>query len=139
MRFKILMTGGQAQSTAIEAEMLKDKGFMVYTCETRNACAMIDEVYPDVVYINAEEGGINTSKLYKSIISKDINPAIPVILTLLEDDTYLLKKKHPVTHKLRHIICDNLLDAIKISITGIEKNKLRATGNHTRTASFTYR
>jgi hypothetical protein len=136
MRFKILMTGSPAPSTAIEVEMLKDKGFIVYTCETQNTLAMILEVHPDILYVNLTETSAYTSIYYKKILAKEVNTFIPVIITLLEDDTYLLRKKNILTHKYRNIICDNVYDAIKIALTGMAKNDLGVTNNHSRIPSY---
>ncbi len=120
MRIKVLMTGERTADMAIEAEMLKNKGLMVYTCNPSNTEAFMDEVIPDVVYFNVA-GTSDCADIYHHVLDNAKFMNIPVIYTLLEDDIYLVNKKRNTYSNHRHVICDNILDAIKASVTGMEK------------------
>ena len=120
MRIKVLITGERTADMAIEAEILKNKGLMVYTCNPANTEAFMDEVVPDVVYFNAG-GATGCTDVYHHVLDNASFMDIPVIYTLLEDDVYLVNKKRNTHSNHRHIICDNILDAIKASVTGMEK------------------
>lgn len=116
MRIKVLMTGSTPAALAIEAELLKSKGFLVYGCNEANVENMIGEIHPDVVYINPVQPGLESTRIYHEILNNVQYASIPVIYTLLEDDVYLVNRKRTASRDKRNIVCDNVLDAIKISL-----------------------
>ena len=117
MRYKILIVADSPLLLTIEVEVLKEKGFLVYTCGAQNTEAMIGEVMPDVVYFQPDAD----SDIYYQILLNINLSHIPVIYTLAENDIYLVNRERTTRKNHRHVICDNVFDAIKIAITGKEK------------------
>jgi hypothetical protein len=129
MRIKLLLTGNDTNHLAPEVDMLKERGFLVYTCEQHNAEAFVDEIKPDVVYINSASPNATTTNIYRRLMSRISLTKLPVIYTLTEDDAYLVSPKTDKYNK-RSMICDNILDAIKAALnvpTAITRGIIRAS------------
>jgi hypothetical protein len=116
MRIRILMTGGEAQYLATEAQILKDRGFLVYTCDEQNVAAAIPEVKPDVVFINPADPGLHSTKVYHELLDNVQYASVPVIYTLSEDDVYLVSRKRTASRDRRNLIADNIVDGIKCAL-----------------------
>lgn len=116
MRIRILMTGGNTEYLATEAQVLKDRGFLVYTCDERNMDEAIPEIRPDVVFINPEDPGMHSTKVYHELLDNIKYASVPVIYTLSEDDVYLVNRKRTASRDRRNIIADNVIDSIKYAL-----------------------
>ncbi len=113
MRIKVLMTGNDLENMALEAEVLKEHGFLVYTCPHDNAEALLGEINPDVVYLNPQDPDAQSAQLYHNLLQFSSKSRTPVIYTLLEDDMYMVNLNH---NRNRKVICDNIIDAIKVAL-----------------------
>ncbi|OSZ78860.1 hypothetical protein CAP35_11600 [Chitinophagaceae bacterium IBVUCB1] len=115
MRIKVLMVSNQQGLPVSDAEMLKERGFMVYTCTDSLLHEMVDEVHPDIIFINPEEPDAGTTKAYHSILKDKELADLPVIYTVSEDDVYLITPSRMQGRKNK-IISDNIIDGIKVSL-----------------------
>lgn len=121
MRLKVLLTGKDRLSQLPDAEMLRDRGMLVYRCEENSVDDMIEEVHPDVVIINPLEQSKSSSDLYNRLLSNIKYARIPLIYTLLEDDVYLVNRKRTALKGMRNFIVDNIIDGIKTALSNNRK------------------
>jgi len=117
MALRILMTGDDYNSLRYDAEMLRQRGFRVYFCDRKQILAeMIDEVKPDIVFINSKAPGKDSTDIYHKLIDNVVFASLPVIYTLSEDDVYLVNRKRTAIKERRYMMSDNIVDAIKMAI-----------------------
>lgn len=117
MRIRILMIGNDAAYLIPDAQMLKDRGFVVYTSNEENFEGMIAEIKPDAILVNYSNPGLNSTRVYHSILDNVQYANIPVVYTLSEDDVYLVNKSRTtMSRDKRNIICDNIIDSIKTAL-----------------------
>ncbi len=127
MRIKVLMTGNDADNLALEAEVLKDHGFLVYTCPHENAEAFLNEVRPDVVYVNPQQPDACSTQTYHDLVQVGFKSGTPIIYTLIEDDLYMVNLVHGTQRGKRKVVCDNIIDAIKVALhADVNRSKLKA-------------
>jgi len=120
------MVGNNAEYLAPDAEMLKERGFAVYTCSDDIVSEMIDEVKPAVVFINPDNPGLSSTKVYHELLDNIHFASLPVIYTLSEDDVYLVNRRRTASRDKRNMICDNVIDSIKTALladTDFKKRK----------------
>jgi PleD family two-component response regulator len=111
------MIGNDAAYLIPDAQMLKDRGFIVYTSNEDNFDGMIEETKPDVIFVNYNNPGLNSTRIYHSILDNVKFANIPVVYTLSEDDVYLINKSRTtMSRDKRNIICDNIIDSIKAAL-----------------------
>lgn len=134
MRIRILMVGNNAEYLTPDAEMLKDRGFAVYTCDETCVNEMIDEVKPAVVFINPDNPGLVSTKVYHELLDNIHYASLPVIYTLSEDDVYLVNRKRTASRDKRNVICDNIVDSIKTALlsntTFSKRKRVKLHGNY---------
>lgn len=117
MALRILMTGDDYNYLRYDAEMLRQRGFRVYFCDRKQILAeMIDEVKPDIVFINSKTPGKDSTDIYHNLIDNIVFASLPVIYTLSEDDVYLVNRKRTAIKERRYMMSDNIIDAIKMAI-----------------------
>ena len=68
MRLKVLLTGKDRFSHEPDAEMLRERGFLVYRCDEHVVNDMIEEVRPDVVIINPTDEQQPATGLYQRLL-----------------------------------------------------------------------
>lgn len=117
MSIRILMVGNDAQHLLPEAEMLKQRGLQVYTSTEGTVDEMVEEIKPDIVYFNPDAPGVSSTKVYHHMLDNIHFARIPVIYTLLEDDTYLVNRKRTMSKDKRSLITDNIVDGIKAALS----------------------
>lgn len=110
------MTGDNPENMKAEADMLKSRGFLVYTCSEENVDDAIPEVKPDVVFVNPHDPGLHSTQVYHELLDNVKFASIPVIYTLSEDDVYLVNRKRTISRNKRNIITDNIIDGIKCAL-----------------------
>lgn len=123
MRIRVLMVNGEMHPTAPDAEMLKERGFAVYNCTDAIATEVAKEIRPDVIFINPDNPGLGSTKVYHEILDDVAFASIPVIYTLSEDDVYLVNKKRTGSRDRRNIITDNIIDGIRSSLLDVKMPK----------------
>ena len=124
MLLNILVISDNAQYTAADVQLLKDRGLYVYTCYNYNSVAdMIAEVKPDIIFINPQEPGKEATEMYHALLDNVLIASTPVIYALVEDDVYLVDRKRTATRDRRNLIADNVIDAIKMALSGPKKPK----------------
>lgn len=121
MRLKVLLTGKDKFSHEPDAEMLRDRGFLVYRCEENSVNAMIDELHPDVLIINPTGEEQSSSNLYNRLLNSIKHAKLPLIYTLSEDDVYLVNRRRTMARDARNFIVDNIVDGIKTALDGGRK------------------
>lgn len=117
MRFKILLVTNKDKATAADAEMLRERGMLVYTCDSSIAAEMVGEIVPDVVLVNPNEPDASLTKSYHSLLQQKKDMNIPVIYTLAEDELYLINIRR--RNKIERRTADNIIDSIKTSLTDV--------------------
>lgn len=117
MRLKVLLTGHDKFNHEPDAELLREKGFLVYRCEETTVNDMIDEVKPDVLIINPTDEQPSDSSLYQRILRSIKYARLPLIYTLSEDDVYLVNRKRNTREKGNFIV-DNIIDGIRTALDG---------------------
>jgi response regulator RpfG family c-di-GMP phosphodiesterase len=117
MALRILMTGDDQKYLKVDGEMLRQRGFRVYICEKKQIIdELIDEVKPDIIFINSRQPDKNSTDIYHQLIDNVIYASLPVIFTLSEDDVYLVNRKRTATRERRYIMSDSIVDAIKMAM-----------------------
>lgn len=125
MRLKVLLTGKDELQQQPDAELLSQRGFLVYRCGENMVNDMIDEIHPDVVIVNPiEEDNTTSSSLYEKLLNNIKYARLPLIYTLSEDDVYLVNRRRTAARGKRNFIADNIIDGIK-SALGFNKDNLR--------------
>ncbi len=125
MRLKILLTGKDEQQQQPDAELLSQRGFLVYRCGENVVGDMIDEIHPDVVIVNPiEKDNTTSSTLYEKLLNNIKYARLPLIYTLSEDDVYLVNRRRTATRGKRNFIADNIIDGIKTAL-GFNKDNTR--------------
>lgn len=107
------------QDNNVDAEMLRDKGFLVYNCAENTVNEMVDEIQPNVIFMNPEDSEGSTSlDLYNSILGNIYYASYPLIYTMAEDDIYLVNGSRTSKKNKRTVISDNIVDSIKVALLG---------------------
>ncbi|MBS1586882.1 MAG: hypothetical protein JSS82_15210 [Bacteroidetes bacterium] len=114
----ILMISDNARHAEADIQMLKDRGMHVYTClDYGIAAEVVNEVRPDVIFINPEQPGKEATELYHTLLDNVTFATIPVVYVLVEDDVYLVDRKRTASRERRNLIADNAVDAIRLSLS----------------------
>jgi len=114
MRIKILMVGDDPAALTADIQLLRDKNLLVYTSfDTDNLIPLIEEIQPDLVFINPQNENLNLTEVYNTIVNNTFFN-FPVVYTLSEDDIYLVTRKKGKGK--RKVIADNMLAAIKLAL-----------------------
>jgi len=121
MRLKVLLTGKDKFQHEPDAELLRDRGFLVYRCEENSVNDMIEELHPDVLIINPTDQNEPSTSLYNRLLDNIKYAKLPLIYTLLEDDVYLVNRKRTSARGKRNFIVDNIIDGIKTALGGNRK------------------
>ncbi len=126
MRLKVLLTGKDKFNLEPDAELLRERGFLVYRCDEHVINDMIEELHPDVLIINPTEHEPSASNLYQQLLKSIKYAALPLIYTLSEDDTYIVNSRRNIRNKTSYIV-DNIIDGIKTALNTNNKglNDLR--------------
>lgn len=120
MRIKILMVGSK-EGVSPDAEMLRERGFLVYSCAENTLSEMVDEIKPNVVFLNPDDGNdSNSIDTYNTLIDNVSYASYPVIYTLSEDDVYIVNHKRTASRNKRTVISDNIMDSIKTALIGTQ-------------------
>lgn len=134
MRFKVLMVVDDMQHAAADIELLREKGFLVYTTTSIIVDEMIEEVKPDLVFINPTDQDSSATNLYNRMIDNLKFATLPVLYTLSEDDLYLISKKRTSTKDSKNYISDNIIDGIKVSL--LSNKELESIQRPTKTVDI---
>lgn len=116
MRLKVLLTGKDRFSHEPDAEILRERGFLVYRCDEHVINDMIEEVHPDVVIINPTDEQQPATGLYQRLLKSIKYATLPLIYTLAEDDTYIVNGRRNSRNKRSYIV-DNMIDGIKAALS----------------------
>lgn len=119
MRLKVLMVTNKANELNPDAEVLKERGMLVYTCNDTIAVDMVTELSPDVVLVNPAEPNAGITRTYHKLLQ---HFRIPVIYTLAEDEQYLVNIRNK-TNRLVKLVTDNIIDSIRKSIMILNTGK----------------
>lgn len=125
MRLKILLTGNDKSDHESDAELLRDKGFLVYRCKEAAVNDMIEEVHPDVLIINPIDEQPSDTNLYQRILKSVKYAKLPLIYTLSEDDIYLVNPRRTTASEKRKFIVDNIVDGIKTALSSGSNRQLK--------------
>ena len=125
MRLKVLLTGKDEKQQQPDAELLSQRGFLVYRCQEDVLNDMIDEIHPDIVIVNPiEKDNTTSSSLYERLLNNIKYARLPLIYTLSEDDVYLVNRRRTASRGKRNFIADNIVDGIKAAL-GFNKDNTR--------------
>jgi response regulator RpfG family c-di-GMP phosphodiesterase len=117
MRIKVLLLGDNPLSVVADAQLLRDRGLLVYTAfNLMNIEELIDEIKPDVIFFDPHKPDAQITDTYNNVVNGIKYTHIPVIFTLSDDDVYLVTRKRTASKEKRSIIADNMVDAIKMSL-----------------------
>jgi response regulator RpfG family c-di-GMP phosphodiesterase len=117
MSIKILLVGNDPVAMVADGQLLRDRGFMVYTAfNLDNIGELITEIKPDLIFFNPHKQHDQVTDVYNNIVNSIYFTNIPVIFTLSEDDVYLITRKRTESKEKRTIISDNIIDAIKMAL-----------------------
>ena len=114
MRIKILIVSDDMNTVVADEQLLKERGFLVYTCfNTDNIDYLMVEIKPDVLFFDTHNMARPVIDAYNRIVTDIEHTNVPVIYTLVEDDIYLINRKRTIIKEKRNLIADNIVDAIK--------------------------
>jgi response regulator RpfG family c-di-GMP phosphodiesterase len=133
MRIKIMLLGDDRLSLAADAQLLRERGMLVYTSfNLANVAELATEIDPDVIFFGANGSDSRLTDLYNILVKSPRFAHIPVVFTFAEDDIYLVTRKRTELKDKRTIISDNIIDAVKTALsTNTKHHKLPAkTHNH---------
>ncbi len=117
MNLRVLMIGDNKEYLATDALLLRERNLRVYTCDDATiASELVDEVKPDVIFINWQNPDKTSTDLYHNILDNIRFASVPVIYTLSEDDVYLVNRKRTAARNRRNLISDNVLDAVRMAL-----------------------
>ncbi len=121
MCIKILLVGDDPGSTLVDNQLLRERGLLVITTfNLQNIGEIIAEVKPDIVFFDPHKPNNLITDTYNDLVN-DINfTQLPVIFTLSDDDVYLVTRKRTASKEKRTGIADNIIDAIKMALSGIK-------------------
>lgn len=131
MGIKVLMLGGDEAYMLPDVQMLRDRGFWVYTCNAENVDDAIKEIHPEVVFVNPNDPGLNSTKVYHHLLDSVEFAAVPLIYTLAEDEVYLINRKRTTVRERRNFTSDNIIDGIRIALSD-KKDIIKLTGKNNR-------
>eukprot|EP01012_Entosiphon_sulcatum_P056848 TRINITY_DN80552_c0_g1_i1.p2 TRINITY_DN80552_c0_g1~~TRINITY_DN80552_c0_g1_i1.p2 ORF type:complete len:127 (+),score=14.54 TRINITY_DN80552_c0_g1_i1:23-382(+) len=106
------MVTNKATEINPDAEVLKERGMLVYTCNDTIAVDMVAELSPDVVLVNPDVPSAGITKAYHKLLR---HFRIPVIYTLAEDEQYLVNIRNKA-NKMVKLVTDNIVDSIRNSL-----------------------
>lgn len=115
-----MVTNSESESCP-DAEVLKERGMLVYTCSDAIAEDMVVELSPDVVLVNPNVPSAGITKAYHKLLR---HFKIPVVYTLAEDEQYLVNIRNKA-NKLVKLVTDNIVDSIRNSVNLQIANKYR--------------
>ena len=127
MGIKVLMLGGDDMYMLPDAQMLRDRGFWVYTCDTDNVDDAINEIHPEIIFVNPNDPGLDSTKVYHHLLDSVQFASIPLIYTLAEDEVYLVNRKRTTVRERRNFTSDNIIDGIRIALSD-KKEVMKLTG-----------
>lgn len=136
MGIKVLMLGGDETYMLPDAQLLRDRGFWVYTCKTDNVDEVIREIQPELVFVNPNDPGLGSTKVYHHLLDSVEFASVPLIYTLAEDEVYLVNRKRTSIKERRNFTSDNIIDGIRIAlshkseVTKVVGNKKRYDNIH---------
>lgn len=131
MGIKVLMLGGDEAYMLPDAQLLRDRGFWVYTCKTDNVDDTIREIQPELVFVNPNDPGLGSTKVYHHLLDSIEFASVPLIYTLAEDEVYLINRKRTSIRERRNFTTDNIIDGIRVALS--DKNEVtKLTGNKKR-------
>jgi|GEM_PF-658990 len=117
MRIKILIVNDDINTVIADEQLLKERGFLVYTCfNTDNIDYLMAEIKPDVLFFDTHNMAPLVIDAYNRIVTDIEHTTVPVIYTLVEDDVYLINRKRTTMREKRNLIADNIIDAIKFAL-----------------------
>jgi hypothetical protein len=122
MRLKILMVTNGGSESCPDAEVLKERGMLVYTCNDVIAEDMVAELSPDVVLVNPDVPSAGITKTYHKLLR---HFKIPIVYTLAEDEQYLVNIRNKA-NKLVKLVTDNIIDGIRNSVSRSVTNRYTA-------------
>src|SRR6476620_11480576 len=94
MRIKVLLLGDDPLSVVSDAQLLRDRGLLVYTAfNLLNIEDLIKEIKPDVIFFDPHRPNTDITDVYNNLVNGIYYTSIPVIFTLSEDDVYLVTRK----------------------------------------------
>src|SRR5690606_23368172 len=105
MSMRILMVGDNLQQLAIDKEVLKERKFRVYICTDLDLVGeLIDEIKPEVVFLNPSQPTDITNDLYHYLMDNIKKASLPIVYTLSEDDVYLVNSKRTSFKENRNVM-----------------------------------
>ena len=117
MEQRILMIGNDLPYMNTDRVLLQQTGSRVYTSDKKEAIdELMREIKPDVVFINWQKHGKDSSELYNYLLNNLLYATVPIVYTLYEDDTYMVNRSRTAMKEDRYITSDNLLDAMKTAL-----------------------
>jgi len=126
MALRILMTGSDSKLLRADAAKLRQQGFSIFLCNKDSLMgAMIDEVEPDVIFIDSRDSDARSTNLYHWLLDHITFASIPIIYTLAVNDVYLINRKRTAIKELRYTTSDNILDAIELALAPCLPSKKR--------------
>jgi response regulator RpfG family c-di-GMP phosphodiesterase len=141
---RILIIGNDLQLLRADGDVLTQRGMRVYICDKcQNAAEMVEEVKPDLVFVDPKKPDKITTDVYHSLLDNIRYASLPIIFTLSEDDVYLVNRKRTAMKDRRYIISDNIVDAIKMAnvlpIANVSRKRVRISNPSYNNISFAYR
>ena len=117
MALRILMIGAEGQYLKADKDLLRQRGFRVYSCHNKRVVnEMLEEVRPDLVFINSKRPDKESTDIYHSLIDNVVYASLPVVYTLAEDEVYLVNRKRTTIKERRYTMSDNIVDAIRTAL-----------------------
>jgi len=120
MDLRILMVGDDPSYILPDIQLLRDKGFRVYTVFNNvNINDVFEETKPHIVFFNFTElkkSGKQHIKLTNSILKQRTS----IIYSIKEDDTYMVVQYKDAVNKKHVTLADNLIAAVKTALGNVE-------------------
>ncbi len=129
MDLRIMMVGEDPCFVQPDIQLLRDKGFRVYTVfNQENIYDVYNEIAPQVVFFNATTpkiSGILSTRLTNKILRR----RSAIIYTISEDDTYMVVQFLYDMNRKHVTLADNLVGAVKTALMNISYTPKIALNN----------
>ena len=142
MHIRILIAGDDQMTLVADCMLLKDNGIYAYSAtHLGNIPELIAEIKPDVVFFDTVKMDNAVRVAYNNLVNNTRYDNIPVILTVTEDENYLVTLKRTKGIMKKNVMANSVIDAVKMAMktnaTGLQKHYVtRQQRPHLRTSQL---
>ncbi|MDR3680419.1 MAG: hypothetical protein P4L41_10675 [Flavipsychrobacter sp.] len=117
MDLRILMISDDPCYIIADVQLLRDKGFRIYTCfNFENISDLIREINPHVVFFNLKQHSSILDSYHNKPDLSNMAYTSSVVYSIDEDGSYMIVPHGNEANKKRLILSDNIITAVKTAL-----------------------